>query len=774
MRILRAKLKNFMSHNSTDIDLSNIKLAAIVGENGAGKSSILEALSYALFGITRMDTDDELCRNGNDLESNYTFELNNEIFNVVRSKKFGKSGKLSLFRGDEKLTGTTMSETQDKIEKILNADYTTFINSAFIMQDEFNEFIIDRTSSEKDEILMSFLNINKYSDYCSIAKDKLSNIEIQIKVIEDRISNINLELNAELDPNEKELLQGELNTNKESKNYLKNREQEFNKQISELQSKIDNLQTIVDNKFSLYNTIDKLNKTIQSKNSSYINKDEILKSLDIIAKFDINKINKQCYNDLLEKRSAISSQGMSKKSEIEFLNKEIVKIEEILVKDSNYPNKDEMLKSLDKISKFDTKEINRQVYGDFIDKKGIISSQRASKESEIDFLKKEIVKLEELLATGKCYVCGSNITADHVEKHKKEINDKINTIAKEKDSLITQYNLLQEQVSVLSHNIDLLSAYNVYLEKQVKEKNKKEMSEKIGIAENDRNGLRNQYDLLQEQVTQLSHNIDLLNDYNIYKEIVELEKELKENQEKYQKLPEEPVAECIELKNKRESIQKDLNNLQSSIKTAESRIETIIGQISRITEKEDRLNKLNIELTENKNKLDILKYDKNDYDDIVKAFSKQGIPALIINNSLPIIENEANRLLKKFGSSFTIQFERKQDKKGSLEIYITNMGFKRKIKSYSGGEKIRIALAIRISLSRLLMLRNNCKIGLLVIDEPAGLDSRGLDEFINIITSLSSEYNQILIISHIDELTNAFPSTIFVSQGTSGSEVCIK
>jgi exonuclease SbcC len=72
------------------------------------------------------------------------------------------------------------------------------------------------------------------------------------------------------------------------------------------------------------------------------------------------------------------------------------------------------------------------------------------------------------------------------------------------------------------------------------------------------------------------------------------------------------------------------------------------------------------------------------------------------------------------------------------------------------------------------MLRNNCKIGLLVIDEPAGLDSRGLDEFINIITSLSSEYNQILIISHIDELTNAFPSTIFVSQGTSGSEVCIK
>ena len=159
MKILNIELHNFMSYKESKIDFFNIKVASIIGDNGSGKSSLLEAITYALFGITRAKKDDEICRNNEDCEVKIKFEIDNKAFTIKRIRKFEKSGKLQLFdSNDENITGTTTDETQKKIEGILNANYDTFVNSAFILQNKFDEFI-KKTSSEKNQIFMSFLDI---------------------------------------------------------------------------------------------------------------------------------------------------------------------------------------------------------------------------------------------------------------------------------------------------------------------------------------------------------------------------------------------------------------------------------------------------------------------------------------------------------------------------------------------------------------------------------------------------------------------------------------
>src|SRR5664280_1476855 len=59
MRIERIEIENFMSYKkNTVVDLSKLNLFAIVGDTGAGKSSLIDAICYALYGkITRTNSD---------------------------------------------------------------------------------------------------------------------------------------------------------------------------------------------------------------------------------------------------------------------------------------------------------------------------------------------------------------------------------------------------------------------------------------------------------------------------------------------------------------------------------------------------------------------------------------------------------------------------------------------------------------------------------------------------------------------------------------------
>jgi exonuclease SbcC len=88
-------LTNWMPFAQEELELGNVHVAALTGENGAGKSSILDAITWALWGKARGDSDEDRIRAGaQQCTVKLDFEVNGRRFKVVRTKKRGK-GKAS-------------------------------------------------------------------------------------------------------------------------------------------------------------------------------------------------------------------------------------------------------------------------------------------------------------------------------------------------------------------------------------------------------------------------------------------------------------------------------------------------------------------------------------------------------------------------------------------------------------------------------------------------------------------------------------------------------
>ena len=165
------------------------------------------------------------------------------------------------------------------------------------------------------------------------------------------------------------------------------------------------------------------------------------------------------------------------------------------------------------------------------------------------------------------------------------------------------------------------------------------------------------------------------------------------------------------------------------------------------------------------------KKEQNIYEKLIVAFGKNGIQALIIENALPEIEEEANDLLAKLTNNSTqISIESLRDLKSggikeTLDIKISDeLGF-RDYELYSGGEAFRIDFSLRIALSKLLTRRAGTKLRTLVMDEGFGTqDEEGIDNLVQAIQSISEDFDKILVITHLESLKDAFPVRIEVTK----------
>ena len=108
----------------------------------------------------------------------------------------------------------------------------------------------------------------------------------------------------------------------------------------------------------------------------------------------------------------------------------------------------------------------------------------------------------------------------------------------------------------------------------------------------------------------------------------------------------------------------------------------------------------------------------------------------------------------------------------TLDINISDELGTRNYEMFSGGEAFRINFAIRIALSKLLARRAGAPLPTLVIDEGFGTqDSAGLEKLKEAIISIHDDFDKILVITHVDELKDAFPTRIDVIKTAQGSTI---
>jgi exonuclease SbcC len=169
------------------------------------------------------------------------------------------------------------------------------------------------------------------------------------------------------------------------------------------------------------------------------------------------------------------------------------------------------------------------------------------------------------------------------------------------------------------------------------------------------------------------------------------------------------------------------------------------------------------------------------YKTLERAFGRDGVPALLIEQALPQIEQKANDLLERLSDGqmsirFVTQAEykdkKRDDLKETLDIQISDSSGLRDYEMYSGGEAFRVNFAIRLALSEILAQRKGARLQTLVIDEGFGSqDALGRQRLIEAINLVKHDFAKILVITHLDELKDAFPNRIEVEKTERGSSV---
>jgi len=183
------------------LDFAGIHVACLAGDNGAGKSALLDAMTWALWGRARARRDDELIHQGQtEMSVEFSFALESNTYRVVRARKGGTHGASALdlqvqapAGGFRTLAEPTMRETQAKINRLLKLDYDTFINSSFLLQNRADEFTV-KTPAERKQVLADILGLGQWAIYEERVKDRIKNIEEDIRRIDSRLSEIEAEI----------------------------------------------------------------------------------------------------------------------------------------------------------------------------------------------------------------------------------------------------------------------------------------------------------------------------------------------------------------------------------------------------------------------------------------------------------------------------------------------------------------------------------------------------------------------------------------------------
>jgi DNA repair protein SbcC/Rad50 len=170
------------------------------------------------------------------------------------------------------------------------------------------------------------------------------------------------------------------------------------------------------------------------------------------------------------------------------------------------------------------------------------------------------------------------------------------------------------------------------------------------------------------------------------------------------------------------------------------------------------------------------------YGELALAFGKGGVQALLIEAAIPRLEDEANDLLKQMTDGrMSLKLETQRARKtgkgadGSesvetLDVVVSDELGTRNYEMYSGGERFRVDFALRIALSKLLAWRAGAPLPTLFIDEGFGTqDADGRDRVLDVIKAIEDRFQRILVITHLEEIKEAFPVRIEVSRTNSGS-----
>lgn len=198
MKPIRLELKEFGPYKDEIIEwdkIINEPIFLITGKTGSGKSTLFDAITYALYNKTTGGKDIASLRtktaaDKDKTQVNFDFELSGKRYRIERTLAYLKTGNKNLTSGKvvlmeynsekQDIIATKEQEVKEKIEELIGLDDKQFCQIIILPQGKFKEFLLSK-SSEKKETLRSLFNTYFYQKFVDLVQEQAKNLDSKHK-----------------------------------------------------------------------------------------------------------------------------------------------------------------------------------------------------------------------------------------------------------------------------------------------------------------------------------------------------------------------------------------------------------------------------------------------------------------------------------------------------------------------------------------------------------------------------------------------------------------
>jgi exonuclease SbcC len=850
---VKLSMRNFMCYrdNVPPLYFDGIHTACICGNNGNGKSALIDAMTWALWGKARAKSDDELIHlQETEMQVEFDFAVGGQSYRIIRKharpRRRGRSGQslldfqIATENGFKSISGDSITQTQQKIINVLHMDYATFINSALLLQGRADEFATKRPL-ERKQVLADILGLDFYDELEERAKELAREqaadsvqLESAIRDIEDELAQKPAyeaelkEAQGGLSQIEKVITEQEarLKSLRQEKESLENKKQQLtlleehltttkrelerrDQEVKQYQARIKEYEALIAQRPAIEEGYAKL--TEARKENEALNQ-----KLGLLVKLRDNK--SQLEISIERAQAALITEhklAQSRLAEIEAVSQKLPQLKgELQQAEAQLRQLAEEEEALSR-KKQTSQQLRQQV--------NYIESSQVNLEHEIAEIGEKISILS-AQTEAKCPLCETELGKDGIKrietKYAAERENKAKSLKRNQSELASQKTELgaveeeiskieaklnqdkasaQGRVSLLNQTVAQAQAADNQLKEERNKINEIEQrlaskefaaSEQQSLARVEEELARLDYDSSRHE--EAKQRLTELEKHEAPKRKLEEAERLTSQEKEALGQAEEASQELksrLESENQKgQELGKELEALPkiaSDLAQAEAEHQRLAAEqkqaqerVGNVKSKLQRCAELETKKGEKEKLLSKASKEGKIYNDLAQAFGKKGVQAMLIEMALPEIEAEANKLLGRMTDNrMHVKIEtQRETKKGdlleTLDITIGDDVGTRNYEMYSGGEAFRINFATRIALSKLLARRAGAPLPTLIIDEGFGTqDIAGIEKIKEAINSIQDDFEKILVITHIEELRDAFPTRIEVIKTANGSTI---
>lgn len=727
MEPTKLTLSNFLSYRDDSIDLDPVACAALVGDNGAGKSSLLDALTWALYGQGTKggarDLDNYVTRGEAEARVDLEFRLQGQMYRVVRARNAAKGKSvLELFVLDDgwrALSGKTITETQATIEQTLRMDYRTFTSSALVLQGQSDSFTAAMTDAERKDALGRILGLDIWDKLQERAREKCRGLKSQLQGYEQ----------------------------------TRTRLQETLERKAELAARHDQLAALIGAKTR---EIEPLTQAVLGLEAQIRQKPALEQAIA-----DVRREVLQQQNEL----QSLHASHERTEQQVFQMEHQIEAAQGILSRAAEIEAAVEMAEAIqDDVTTYDTRA------REYMRLSGELQSQRTqaaqwdrTREAELARLAAGIRSAMEQAAVLGKVPCGENEKAAcpllglarRAAEQAETATTRLAKLQAESNPYAGTVAQIESQIAALGYDpaahdaaraalADVRSVANLQPQLQAAETRVGELRARIAET---RNALAD----LEARRTDLTARLAATRERG-----QALEQELRDLA---------PIAQTVA---QRQAELAQARQEEAGLRTEIGRVEAAYEQVG----------KAEIELAALEGQTKALTEELAIYELLDQACGRKGVPALIIENAVPEIERLANDMLSRMaGGRLAVQLDTQIEGKTTgtvqevLRVTVLEEGAERPYQTYSGAERFMVDLALRVALSKFLAHRAGAEIRLFVLDEGLGAcDQTNRQAVMDAIGAVAQEFAKVLVITHIAELQDSFPQQIVVTKGDGGSK----